>query len=60
MFQKLPVNGFKWIIDVTKIDEEFIRNYNEDNDKEYILAVDLSILKNYMIYIATYHFYLKE
>ena len=41
MSQKLPVNGFKWINDVTGIDEEFIRNCNEDNDKGYILEVDL-------------------
>ena len=39
--QKLPVNAFKWINDVTGIDEEFIRNYNEDNDKGYILEVDV-------------------
>ena len=42
MSKKLPVNGFKWINDVTKIEEEFIKNYNEDNDKGYILEVDVS------------------
>ena len=41
MFQKLPVNGFKWIKDVTEIDEKFIKNYNEDNEKGYILEVDV-------------------
>ena len=41
--QKL--NGFKWINDVTKIDEEFIKNYNEDNDKGYILEVDVKYPK---------------
>ena len=45
MSQKLPVNGFKWINDVTKIDEEFIKNYNEDNDKGYILEVDVKYPK---------------
>ena len=39
--QKLPVNGFKWINDVTEIDEKFIKNYNEDSDKGYILEVDV-------------------
>ena len=39
--QKLPVNGFKWINDVTEIDEKFIKNYDEDSDKEYILQVDV-------------------
>ena len=41
MFQKLPVNGFKWINDVTEIDEKFIKNYDEDSDKGYILEVDV-------------------
>ena len=45
MSQKLPVNGFKWIKDVTKIDEQFIRNYNENNDKGYILEVDVKYPK---------------
>ena len=41
MSQKLPVNGFKWIKNVTGIDEKVIKNYNEDNDKGYILGVDV-------------------
>ena len=41
MSQKLPVNGFKWVKDTSKIDEEFIKNYDEDNDKGYILEVDV-------------------
>ena len=41
MSQKLPINGFKWVNDVSKIDEEFIKNCDEDNDKGYILEVDV-------------------
>ena len=41
MSQKLPVNSFKWIKDVTEIDEKFIKNYDEDSDKGYILEVDI-------------------
>ena len=41
MSQKLPVNSFRWINNVTGIDEEFIRNYNEESDKGYILEVDV-------------------
>ena len=41
MSQKLPVNGFKWVKDVSKINEEFIKNYDKDNDKGYILEVDV-------------------
>ena len=44
MSQKLPVNGFKWVNDVTEINEEFIKNY-ENNDKGYILQVDVKYPK---------------
>ena len=37
MSQKLLVNGFKWVKDVSKIDENFIKNYNEDGDIDYFL-----------------------
>ena len=40
MSQKLPVNDFKWIEDTSKVNEEFIKNYDENNDKGYILEVD--------------------
>ena len=33
MSQKLPVNNFKWVEDTSKINEEFIKNYNENNKK---------------------------
>ena len=36
MCKNLPVNGFKWI-DSHEINEEFIKNYNENNNKGYIL-----------------------
>ena len=48
MSQKLPVNGFKWINDVTEIDEKFIKSYDEDSDKGYIKWT-LRTPKNYMI-----------
>ena len=41
MFQKLPVNGFIWVKNVSKIDEDFMKNYDEDSDKGYILEVDV-------------------
>ena len=40
MSQKLPVNGFKWLEDTSEINEEFIKNYDENN-KGYILEVDI-------------------
>ena len=45
MSQKLPVNGFKWVNDVTEINEEFIKNYDENNDNGYILEVDVKYSK---------------
>ena len=45
MSQKLPKNGFKWINYVMEIDEKFIKNYDEDNDKGYILEVDVKYLR---------------
>ena len=40
MSQKLPVNGFRWIKN-NEINEEFIKNYDDNNDKGYILEVDV-------------------
>ena len=41
MSHKLPVHSFKWVKNTSKIDEEFIKKYDEDNDKGYILEVDV-------------------
>ena len=57
MSKKLPVNGFNWIKKISKIDEGFIKNYDEDGDVGYFLMQILSILENYMIYILVYRFY---
>ena len=42
MSQKLLVDGFKWkkTKQKLKFNEDFIKNYNEDGDKGYILEVD--------------------
>ena len=45
MSQKLPVNGFNWVEDTSEINEEFIKNYDENNDKGYILEVDVKYPK---------------
>ena len=41
MSRKLPVNGFKWKKYVSKFDEDFIKNYDEDSNKGYIFKVDV-------------------
>ena len=35
MSQQLPVNGFKWVKYLSKFNEIFIRNYDENSDKEF-------------------------
>ena len=45
MSQKLPVNNFKWAKDTSKINEVFIKSYNENNKKGYILEVDVTYPK---------------
>ena len=46
MSQRLPVNGFEWMEQLSEFDERFIKNYDENNDKGYILEVDVEYPKN--------------
>ena len=41
MSQKLTVDGFKGVKDLSKINESFIKNYDENSDKGYILELDV-------------------
>ena len=45
MIKKLPVGGFKWVKNVSRIDEEFIKNYDENGDIGHFLKVDLEYPK---------------
>ena len=45
MSQQLPSNNFKWIKDISKFHESFIKSYNEESDKGYFLEVDVQYLK---------------
>ena len=44
MSRKLPVNGFKWL-DNDVINGEFIKNYNENDNKGYIIEADVKYPK---------------
>ena len=48
MSQKLPVRNYKWIEkdDISKFEEKFIKNYDEDSDQGYVLEVDVEYPKN--------------
>ena len=48
MSQKLPINGFKWVTDVSRFNERFIKNYNENSDIGYLKQMQ-SIEKNYLV-----------
>ena len=37
MFKKLPVRSFMWVKNVSKLDEDFIKNYDDDGDIGYFL-----------------------
>ena len=43
MSQKLSVNNFKWVEDTSRINEEFLKNYNENSNKGYIFEVDVNV-----------------
>ena len=45
MSQKFAVNGFKWKENIDKFDEDFIKYYNENSNKGYILEVDVEYPK---------------
>ena len=41
MTEKLPVRGFKWVNDISEIDKDFVKVYNKNDNKGYILDVDV-------------------
>ena len=41
MSKKLPIKGFKWLDNIERIDEEFIKEYNEINYKGYVIEADV-------------------
>ena len=45
MSEKLPVDGFKWVDDISEIDENFIKNYDEDSNVGYFIKADIKYPK---------------
>ena len=43
--KKLPIDSFKLVKDLTKFNESFIKNYDENSDKGYFLEVDVKYPK---------------
>ena len=57
MSKKLPIKGFKWLDDIERIDEEFIKEYNEISGKGYVIEADVDYpqelhdLHKYMLFL---------
>ena len=45
MSQKLPVNGFEWVEELSQFSKDFITNYDEDSSKGYFFKVDVEYPK---------------
>ena len=45
MSQKLSVNNFEWIKDISKFNKDFIKNYNDECDQGYFLEFDVQYIK---------------
>ena len=46
MCENLPVNGFKWVKDLSRFNELIIKNYYKNSDKGYIFEVDVQYPKS--------------
>ena len=60
MCKKLPVRDFKCLDNLSMFTEEIIKNYGENDDKGYILEVDVECPKKLRSVHSDYHFYQKE
>ena len=60
MSEPLPVDGFDWIKDLSKVNEDFIKNLIKLVIKDVFFKQMLNILKIYMNYIVIYHSYPEE
>ena len=45
MSQKLPVNKFERIKDISKFNEDFIKNCNEESNERYFFEVDVQYIE---------------
>ena len=41
MSKKLPIKGFMWVSDTLEIDDNFVKNYDENDGKGFVLEVDV-------------------
>ena len=60
MSKKLPVNGFEWENDLSRFNENFMKNYNENSDVGCFLEVDIEYPKQLWSSPKDLSFCLKE
>ena len=60
MSQKLQVNGFEWIGDISEINEEFMESCNDEGDEGSFLEVHIQYPEKLMTFTMIYYFGLKE
>ena len=46
MSQKIPVNDFKCVEDISEFDKFFIKSHNEKSDERYFLEIDIQYHEN--------------
>ena len=56
MSKKLPVDGFKWVDDLSMFTENFIKSYDEESDVGYLLVVDIEYPKTLRMLHSDLHF----
>ena len=59
MSKKLLFDGFEWVEDLSTIDENFIKNYDEDSDVGYFIEADVEYQKNCILYTVICRSYQK-
>ena len=60
MSEKFPVSNFEWIEDTSQLNEDFIKNYNEESDEGYFFKVHVQYPERLHKFHNVYHFYLIE
>ena len=55
MLQKLPLNNFEWIEDMSQFNEDFTKNYNKESNEGYFLEVDVQYLEKFHDFHNDYH-----
>ena len=44
--QKVPLGNFKWVKEISHVNKNFMKNYNEDSDEEHFLQDDVQYPEN--------------